>query len=139
MITYVFLSRPTKEQIQQIINLYQGEGWWSIGDTSEEAVDKIINGSHCFLVALEDDRIIGMGRAISDRASDAYIQDVTVANTFRGRGIGSEIIKQLISRLHTDGLGWIGLIAEKNSRAFYERLGFDPMPDATPMLRKGIC
>jgi ribosomal protein S18 acetylase RimI-like enzyme len=136
MITYAFLSRSTKEQTRQIINLYQAEGWWSIGDTSDEIVEKIIKGSHCFVAALEDDQIIGMGRAISDRASDAYIQDVTVSDSYRGRGIGSEIIKQLISRLHADGLGWIGLIAEKNSRAFYERLGFDPMSDATPMLRK---
>jgi ribosomal protein S18 acetylase RimI-like enzyme len=136
MITYAFLSRSTKEQTRQIINLYQAEGWWSIGDTSDEIVEKIIKGSHCFVAAQEDDRIIGMGRAISDRASDAYIQDVTVSDSYRGRGIGSEIIKQLISRLHADGLGWIGLIAEKNSRAFYERLGFDPMSDATPMLRK---
>jgi spermidine synthase len=101
-------------------------------------VGKIIKGSHCFVAALEDRRIIGMGRAISDRASDAYIQDVTVADAFRGRGIGSQIIHQLISRLQADGLGWIGLIAEKNSHPFYQRLGFVTMPDAAPMLRKGF-
>lgn len=75
-----------------------------------------------------------MGRAISDRASDAYIQDVTVVPGFQRRGIGSAIIRKLIERLHRDGLFWIGLIAERNSHGFYERLGFKRMADAAAML-----
>ena len=135
MITYEFLVKPTPEQTRQILDLYQAEGWWSIEDTDDTIVEKIVKGSHCFVAALEETRIIGMGRAISDRVSDAYIQDVTVADAYRKRGIGSEIIKKIISRLHKDGVRWIGLIAEKNSHAFYQRSGFEQMPDAAPMLR----
>ncbi len=136
MVSYNFITNPTKNQIREIIRLYQMEKWWEGNSDNPETVKKIISGSHCFLIATENDSIIGMGRAISDRISDAYIQDVTVLPLFRGKKIGSRIIGTIIEKLNQDGIGWIGLIAEKNAKAFYEPLGFSVMPNAAPMLRK---
>lgn len=136
MPSYHFLSNPTERQVREIIGLYQREQWWEGDDDNAETVRKIISGSHCFVIATGNDAIIGMGRAISDRASDAYIQDVTVLPSFRGNKIGSQIIRMIVEKLTQDGIGWIGLIAEKNAKAFYEPLGFSVMPDASPMLRK---
>ena len=136
MLTFTFLVSPTPEQLQQIIALYRSEGWWTEAPDDTDLAAGIIAGSHCFMVVTSGSGIVGMGRAMSDGVSDAYIQDVTVQKTFRGRGIGTRIIEKLVKRLHQDGLGWIGLIAEKNSCRFYERLGFNKMPDSVPMLRK---
>jgi len=97
-------------------------------------IRRIISGSHCFVIAVNPDGIIGMGRAISDGASDAYIQDVTVLDGQRGKGIGKKIVQKLVLRLESDGLTWIGLIAERGSQNFYKPLGFESMPDARPML-----
>lgn len=136
MMTFTFLAAPAPEQLQQIIALYRMEEWWTEGPDDPDLVARIIAGSHCFMIATSLGEIVGMGRAISDGASDAYIQDVTVKKNYRRRGIGSRIIAQLIERLHRDGLYWIGLIAEKNSYRFYEPLGFKIMPNAVPMLRR---
>ena len=95
----------------------------------------IVSGSHFFLIATVRNEIIGMGRAISDRTSDAYIQDITVEEGFRGRGIGSAIVEKLTAALKAEGIEWIGLIAEKGSRRFYEKIGFAPMSGAEPMLK----
>lgn len=138
MLSYTFISDPTENQIQDIIRLYQLEKWWESGSDNPGMVKKIISGSHCFAAAMENESIIGMGRAISDRVSDAYIQDVTVLPLFRGQKIGSRIIQMIIETLNQDGIGWIGLIAEKNARPFYEPLGFSVMPNAAPMLKKNI-
>jgi ribosomal protein S18 acetylase RimI-like enzyme len=127
-------SAPTPEQLAQIIGLYQEARWWSAAEDNADLVRRIIAGSHCFLLATDDRDLIGMGRAISDRASDAYIQDVTVRKDYRGQGIGSKIVAELVGRLNADGLHWIGLIAEKGSHGFYTPLGFAPMPEALPML-----
>jgi aralkylamine N-acetyltransferase len=137
MPAFYFLTRPTSGQIQQIADLYRMEGWMEGGASgAEDLVAGIVAGSHCFLVAVSEDRIVGMGRAISDRISDAYIQDVAVLEPFRGAGIGTRIVSLLVERLHSDGLDWIGLIAERSSHPFYERLGFRRMPDSLPMLMK---
>ncbi|MDZ4163614.1 MAG: GNAT family N-acetyltransferase [Smithellaceae bacterium] len=135
MTQYRFLSQPKEKETVDIIELYRQAGWWEREDDDGQ-VSAIVAGSHCFLVALEGERIIGMGRAISDRASDAYIQDVTVHPSRRGTGIGSELIRTLIDRLRADGIKWIGLIAEKDSSPFYRPFGFREMPSSTPMLMK---
>ena len=75
-----------------------------------------------------------MGRAISDRVSDAYIQDLTVRSNRRNQGIGGRILRTILERLHNDGLRWIGLIAEPGSSNLYLHAGFREMPAAVPML-----
>ena len=87
------------------------------------------------MVAMEDEVIVGMGRAISDRGSDSYIQDFTVINSYRGKGIGAEILQRIMARLEKDGIKWIGLIAEGNSDDYYSHFGFKKMPDSMPMLK----
>ncbi|MBN1547327.1 MAG: GNAT family N-acetyltransferase [Syntrophaceae bacterium] len=136
MIDYKFLTNPNKSQLLDIIHLYRLASWWSDERDDEELVLNIIRGSHCFLVVIEEGRVIGMGRAISDRAHDAYIQDLTVHPDYRNRGIGHEILKRLIARLRGEGIDWIGLIAGRNTHTFYRPMGFDDMDDSTPMLLK---
>ena len=135
MPTYTVLVNPTRNHIKQITALYRKEGWWSKEEDDPDQVEGIIAGSHLFMVAKKGDEIIGMGRALSDRKSDAYIQDVTTKKEFRGQGIGTTIIGELVTRLRADGIEWIGLIAERGSHGFYTRLGFKKMPNAIPMLK----
>lgn len=131
-----FLVDPNDNQIEQLIDMYRAEGWWTIEADDFAVIRKIVSGSHCFAVAVsEEGRVIGMGRAISDRASDAYIQDVAVDGLHRNLGIGTKIVKYLVARLRRDGIGWIGLVAERGSYGFYERMGFAKMRDSTPMLK----
>lgn len=135
---FLFIEEPSASQIDEIVSLYLSEGWWQPGKDVPDLVRRIVAGSHCFLIAVESGRVIGMGRAISDGYSDAYIQDVTVSDRYRGQGIGSSIVKILQERLHKDGVRWVGLIAEKNSHAFYERLGFGIMNNSVPMVKIDI-
>ena len=135
MINYTFLETPTRIEIARLTELYRQAGWWADDADNPSLVAGLVTGSHCFLVARQANTIIGMGRAISDRISDAYIQDITVDPAFRGRGIGSRMVTALVDRLEADGIGWIGLIAEKKTHPFYRPLGFSPMADSVPMLK----
>ncbi|MDI6797829.1 MAG: GNAT family N-acetyltransferase [Desulfatibacillaceae bacterium] len=129
----IFIEKPTSRQAAAIIGLYRDAGWWRAGADDEDSLARLIKGSFLFALAVEDGLVVGMGRAISDGASDAYIQDVTVRNDCRGKGIGSLIIKSLVKQLLEHNILWVGLIAEKGSHPFYKALGFLPMPDSVPM------
>jgi len=134
MPTLRFLQRPTGGQLAQIIGLYRQAGWWSENAPDDpELVSRIVSGSHCFIIAAHKNEIIGMGRAISDGASDAYIQDVTVREPFREQGVGSRIISMLVKRLQDDHIEWIGVIAEQGSSPFYQNLGFKKVKNAFPL------
>jgi len=134
-VAYFFIREPEDEQIPGIIHLYDTAGWWT-GQAREnpELIHRIVTGSHCFVLALAGDEIIGMGRAISDGISDAYIQDITVLPEFRGQGVGTGIVQEILKQLRADGLQWIGLVAGRHSHPFYRKIGFEEMPAATAML-----
>jgi GNAT superfamily N-acetyltransferase len=133
-INTVILQVPTKNQIRQIAGLYRAQEWWQAGDEYPQLIPRLIAGSHCFVAALEGEDIVGMGRAISDGVSDAYIQDLTVSSDHRNKGIGRRILQTLLERLRADGLHWIGLIAEPGSCSLYHRAGFREMSAWVPML-----
>ncbi|MFO8085803.1 MAG: GNAT family N-acetyltransferase [Desulfobacterales bacterium] len=140
MIQYNFLDNTEFSYpeffIQQITGLYRSQRWWD-GPDNEKHVIRIIKGSHCFVIAvLNFEEVVGMGRSISDGASDAYIQDVTVKKNYRGQAIGTRIVRMIINRLQKDGIFWIGLIAERGSHGFYEPIGFKQMPDSISMIFK---
>jgi aralkylamine N-acetyltransferase len=132
---YVFMEHPDPRQLEQIKALYRQEGWWDERDDADpRLIEKIVEGSHCFMTAQVNGAVIGMGRAISDGVADAYIQDVTVEKSERGRGIAQDIVARLVARLYADGVSWVALIAAGRSRKLYEKLGFAAMPAAAPML-----
>jgi len=134
MITLRFIKRPGTSFLRQIIALYTSQGWWD--NSGKDALAGLIRNSHCFIVALDKGRVAGMGRAISDRVSDAYIHDVAVLKEYRGLGLGSKIVRELKKRLKADGVKWVGLIAQDGSHAFYEPLGFKMIKRAQPMMLK---
>jgi spermidine synthase len=122
-----------------IKKLYQHAGWWDENDESLDHsawIDTLVRQSFCFVGAFAGGEMIGMGRAVSDGVSDAYIQDVVVMEKFRGRGIGAAIIQKIVEFLRARRIGWIGLVAQPGTQPFYRRLGFKAMAGHTPMLLK---
>jgi len=131
------IERADRDSVKK---LYQQAGWWKESDETPDRnswIDKLVAGSFCFVGAFAGGEMIGMGRAISDGVSDAYIQDVTVLTAYRGLGLGARIINEITGFLRGRRIGWIGLIAEPGTDAFYQRLGFAAMAGYTPMLLGG--
>jgi len=123
-------SWPEKE----IVELYKVGGWWK-NSYDSSGIKFLIKGSFAFVVAVDNanKKTIGMGRLISDRVSDAYIQDVVVLPEYRKKGIGGMIIKTLLDYCLSKGVLWIGLISEPNQDKFYSGLGFKIMEKYVPM------
>jgi len=134
-IKYRFITKASAAEATGIITIYRAQGWWPRG--SRAGLNRLIRGSHCFLAAERNGKIVGIGRAISDGAGDAYLQDVAVLKAERGRGLGKGLVAALCRRLKRDGVNWIALIAQDGSAPFYSKLGFRPLPNALPMLIKG--
>ena len=120
----------------EFIRLYEDAGWWDdeyYSDTS--FIDRVVSGSVLFAGAFDPSGgMVGMGRAISDGCSDAYIQDLVVLSEHRGKGIGKGIVRFLITELGRLNIDWIGLVAEPGSKKFYEGLGFRKMKKHCPMI-----
>jgi len=119
---------------EQLINLYREAAWWNeeTDNTDPDLINKIIQGSFCFITASIENKLIGMGRAISDGACDSYIQDVAVLKEFRGRGIGKMIMDEIIKYLKSKNINWITLVSEPDAVLFYQKYGFSQMKNYIP-------
>ena len=125
----------TSAPIEEIVNLYMAADWWQESDEARAVIPAMIRGSLCFMVARSlDGSIIGMARVISDGHSDAYIQDVVVLKDYRGKGIGSELVRRLTRFCVERKIRWIGLVAEPGTQGMYEELGFGSLAGYQPML-----
>ncbi len=83
----------------------------------------------CF--AFFNDKLIGMGRAISDGEYQAAIYDLVILPEFQGQGLGSQILKELHKKLDVET---IMLYSVPGKEPFYMKLGYSKM--LTAMARK---
>jgi ribosomal protein S18 acetylase RimI-like enzyme len=74
-------------------------------------------------------RLIGFSRATSDHAFNATIWDVVVHPDFQGRGLGKELMRQLIKKLRSEDISNVTLFADPQVVEFYKGLGFMPDPE----------
>lgn len=123
---------------KELKQLYKEAGWWEASDEDNmDFLNKIVEQSALFAGAFYKKKLIGMGRALSDQVSDAYIQDVTVLKDYRKKGIGKKIIQVLIDGLKEKKVSWIGLVAEPGTTDFYNSLGFEMLKGHVPLKYKG--
>jgi GNAT superfamily N-acetyltransferase len=122
----------------EIVALYRAGGWWK-DEYDPAEIPRLISGSFAFVVASEkkSGHAVGMGRAISDGVSDAYIQDLVVLPQYRGKDLGTAMVSLLIARCREAGISWIALVAEPGSEQFYLPLGFARMEGHVPLIYHG--
>jgi aralkylamine N-acetyltransferase len=129
----VLFSFVHTARTNDLMALYRDAGWWDKAcEQHPEFLSHVVQNSALFAGAFLGKKMIGMGRALSDLVSDAYIQDVTVLKQYRGKGIGKKIIEKLIMGLQDRGVDWIGLIAEPGTGSFYEKMGFTRLTGHIP-------
>lgn len=91
-----------------------------------ETLLRILTGSDEIVLAFDpqERRVVGYITAISDGVSCAYIPHLEVLTTWRGQGIGSELVRRMLHKLRH--LYMIDLICDPEVQPFYARLGLTP-------------
>jgi GNAT superfamily N-acetyltransferase len=95
--------------------------YWARG-IPRETVERSIRHSLPFGL-FHGTRQIGFARAVTDRATFAYLADVFVAENERGRGLGAWLVETVLAHPELKGLRrW--LLATRDAHALYRRFGF---------------
>jgi len=74
-------------------------------------------------------RLVGFARATSDHAFNATVWDVVVHPDFQGKGLGKELMQEVIYQLRCADISNISLFADGHVVGFYQQLGFNPDPE----------
>jgi len=106
------------------IDAFLGTTYWAKG-RSLEVVERSIRGSLCFGM-LEQERQIGFARAITDRATYAYLADVYLVESHRGRGLASWLMECVMAHPDLQGLRRFTLVT-RDAHDLYRRFGFETL------------
>lgn len=103
------------------IREFLASSYWS-PEIPQEVVDRAIEGSLSFGLYL-DGRQIGFARAITDRATFAYVADVYVLEEHRGRGLALWLMETVLAHPELQGLRrW--MLITRDAHALYRKVGF---------------
>ncbi|WP_337873025.1 GNAT family N-acetyltransferase [Ignavibacterium sp.] len=83
-----------------------------------------LEGQAIHIVAVEDEKIVGCGRAHFNTADEAQIRYMAVENQWQGKGVGKLILDELEKRVIEKGAKKIILHARESVVKFYEKNGY---------------
>jgi GNAT superfamily N-acetyltransferase len=107
-----------------LIHGFLTHSYWAKG-IPIDVVRQSIDGSLCFGV-YEDGRQVGFARVISDQATFAYLADVFVLESHRGRGLSKRLMEAIVAHPQLQRLRrW--LLATRDAHGLYEQFGFRPL------------
>jgi GNAT superfamily N-acetyltransferase len=114
---------------RELVYGFLSESYWSKG-LPREVFERSIANSLCFSL-YEGDGQIGFARAITDRATFAYLADVFVLPSHRGRGLAKLIMEAVVAHPELQGLRR-SVLATRDAHGLYARYGFTPLhaPDS---------
>jgi GNAT superfamily N-acetyltransferase len=110
-----------------VIHGFLSTSYWSEG-IERAIVERAVRNSLSFGL-YEDGRQVGFARVVTDRTTFAYLADVFVLASHRGRGLGKHLVKAIIEHPELQGLRrW--MLATRDAHSLYAQYGFKPL--ATP-------
>jgi GNAT superfamily N-acetyltransferase len=100
------------------------EAYWSEG-IPRDTVARAFANSIAFSL-FDGDRQVGCARVVTDRATFAYVADVFVAPSHRGRGLSVWLMETIRQHPELQGLRrW--LLGTRDAHGVYAKVGFRPL------------
>jgi GNAT superfamily N-acetyltransferase len=103
------------------VHSYLARSYWAEG-ISHEVVERSLRNSLCFGL-FDANKQIGLARVISDYATFAYLADVYVLESHRGRGLAKWLMRCVMAHPQLQSLRRFNLVT-RDAHEFYRPFGF---------------
>jgi GNAT superfamily N-acetyltransferase len=113
---------PARVDRAEVHRFLSEESYWARG-RQREVQDRLVEGATRVVGLYRDGRQVGFCRAFTDGVSAAYLADVYVLAELRGRGLGLELVREMVERGPYEGVTW--LLHTTDRHPLYRKLGFD--------------
>jgi GNAT superfamily N-acetyltransferase len=127
---------PARIDVDAVHAFISEVSYWGAG-RSRELLASAIEGSTRVLGLYHETEQVGFARAVSDGALIAYLADVYVLPEHRGRGLGFELVREILDG-GVEGFGskvrW--LLHTADAQGLYARFGFTDQLPAYPLMER---
>ena len=124
----VYYKTTSLIPVEQLIDLYASVGWSNYTNRPQQ-LEQAFHQSLFVMAAYDEDRLVGLIRAVGDGLTIVFIQDLLVYPHYQRQGIGRSLLQQTLGRFKD--VYQIQLATEQSDKnlAFYRELGFRRQED----------
>jgi GNAT superfamily N-acetyltransferase len=112
---------PARIDVDAVHDYLANESYWAKG-RAREVVERLVREAQRVVGVYDRDRQIGFARVFSDGVSLVYLADVYVLPEYRGRGLGTELVREIVENGPLAGVRWI--LHTRDAHGLYEKVGF---------------
>ena len=112
---------PARVDVDAVHDFLANESYWAKG-RPREVVERLVREAERVVGLYDAERQIGFARAFTDGATLVYLADVYVLPEYRGRGLGVELVREMVEKGPYAGVRWS--LHTKDAHGLYRRFGF---------------
>jgi GNAT superfamily N-acetyltransferase len=116
----------------EVVHGFLSTSYWAPG-MPREVMARAIAGSLNVGVYEASGAQVAYARAVTDRATFAWIADVFVLESHRGHGLGRFVVSTLLEHPELQGLRRV-MLATEDAHGLYRSYGFDDVADPSRLL-----
>ena len=124
---YEISTDKTRLDLDRVHRFLSTEAYWAPG-VPRKVVERSIENSICFGVYSHGGEQVGFARAVTDRATFAWLADVYIESEHRGHGLGKRLVATVLEHPELQGLRrW--MLGTADAHELYRRFGFSELRD----------
>jgi GNAT superfamily N-acetyltransferase len=128
-----FVADDDAERIDlDVVQGFLSTSYWAPGVTREVMAKSVANSLNVGVYAA-DGAQVAYARAVTDRATFAWIADVFVLPSHRGHGLGRFVVSTLVDHPELQGLRRV-MLATADAHELYRSYGFEELADPSRFL-----
>jgi GNAT superfamily N-acetyltransferase len=124
---------PARVDADAVHAFISEQSYWGRG-RSRELTRAAITGSARVVGVYHEGEQVGFARAVTDGATVGYLADVYVLPVHRGRGLGLELVREMVDGGSGSRVRW--LLHTLDAEGLYAKLGFADGPPPYPLMER---
>jgi GNAT superfamily N-acetyltransferase len=124
---------PRRVDVDAVHAFISELSYWGRG-RAREMVERSISHSTRVVGLYRAGEQVGFARAVSDSTTFAYLADVYVLPDYRGRGLGLELVREIVDGSAFPDVCW--MLNTADAQGLYAKIGFGPSQPTHPLMER---
>ncbi|HEY3510433.1 GNAT family N-acetyltransferase [Kribbella sp. NPDC051137] len=107
-----------------------------MSDRTPADVERLLANSDLAFAVLDDDKLVGFARVLTDYTYVALMLDVIVDESHRGTGVGAVLLDAVVDHPALADVRSLELVCQPDLVPFYRRWGFTDQVGSSRLMRR---